>query len=111
MESRRGLFSARAFANASGPHVNQSTGLWACWSKYGLVSWMRRLVGCSLMINLSAPQTLASVQEGRGSWSTQCVVADAVAGLRWLRFISVVCFCSVSDILGDKRRPCQYTRA
>src|SRR5438094_5854179 len=108
MESKRGLFSARAFSNAAGPHVNQSTGLWACWSKYGLVSWIRRLVCCSLMINLSAPQTVASVQEDRGLWSTQCVVADA--GLRWLRFISIVCFCGVSDILGDERRPCQCTR-
>src|SRR6266852_9786079 len=64
MESMTGLFSARAFSNASGPHENQSTGLWACWSKYGLVSWMRRLVCCPLMITLSAPQSLCAFAEG-----------------------------------------------
>src|SRR6266446_7399348 len=64
MESMTGLFSARAFSNASGPHENQSTGLWACWSKYGLVSWMRRLVCCPLMINLSALQSLCAFSEG-----------------------------------------------
>src|SRR5438046_10619617 len=37
-----GLSSLRAFAKASSPHGNQSTGLWACWSRYGLVSWARR---------------------------------------------------------------------
>src|ERR687887_311204 len=82
MKSKRGLFSARAFSNAAGPHGNQSTGLWACWSKYGLVSWMRRLVCCSLMLNLSAPQSLSAVpaacvllQKGRGSYLVHCRVA------------------------------------
>ena len=32
------MSSARAFASASSPHGNQSTGLAACWSRYGLVS-------------------------------------------------------------------------
>ena len=32
-----------ARASASGPHGNQSTGLWACWRRYGLVSPARRL--------------------------------------------------------------------
>src|SRR6516162_6973510 len=41
------LPSFLAFANASGPQGYQSTGLWACMSKYGLVSRARRLVGCS----------------------------------------------------------------
>ena len=33
---------ARAPANASSPQGNQSTGLWACWSRYGLVASARR---------------------------------------------------------------------
>src|ERR671918_592140 len=38
MESRTGLSSARARSNASSPHGYQSTGLSACWRRYGLVS-------------------------------------------------------------------------
>src|SRR5207253_9695147 len=34
----------RALANASSPHGYQSTGLWACSSRYGLFSCMRWLV-------------------------------------------------------------------
>src|SRR5262245_9001197 len=37
-----GLFSSRAFANASSPHGYQSTGLSACCRRYGLVSFARR---------------------------------------------------------------------
>ena len=36
------FFSFFAFANASGPHGYQSTGLWACWSRYGLLSFASR---------------------------------------------------------------------
>ena len=36
------MSSARARANASSPHAYQSTGLSACWSRYGLVSCARR---------------------------------------------------------------------
>src|SRR5436305_6537884 len=43
MERKTSLFSFFALANASGPHGYQSTGLWACCSRYGLVSWARRL--------------------------------------------------------------------
>src|SRR6266404_6854538 len=43
METRIGLPSERALAKASSPHGYQSTGLWACWSRYGLVSRARRL--------------------------------------------------------------------
>ena len=47
MERKIGLSSALALAKASSPHGYQSTGLWACWSKYGLFWWIRRLVkGC-----------------------------------------------------------------
>src|SRR5205807_6302504 len=41
-ESRTALSSARAFSNASSPHGYQSTGLSACWRRYGLVSPARR---------------------------------------------------------------------
>jgi hypothetical protein len=37
MESKIGLFSCLALANASSPHGYQSTGLCACWSRYGLL--------------------------------------------------------------------------
>src|SRR5262249_29880323 len=40
------FFSFLALANASGPHGYQSTGLWACCRRYGLVCWARRLVWC-----------------------------------------------------------------
>src|SRR5689334_19548484 len=39
------LFSFFALANASGPQGNQSTGLWACCSRYGLLSLPSRLAG------------------------------------------------------------------
>src|SRR5947207_1708331 len=37
-----GLSSWHALASASSPHGYQSTGLSACWRRYGLVSWARR---------------------------------------------------------------------
>ena len=39
-----GLFSLRAFWNASSPHAYQSTGLCACCSRYGDFSRARRFV-------------------------------------------------------------------
>src|SRR6266446_603819 len=39
-----GLSSCFAFSSASSPHGYQSTGLCACWSRYGLVSLESRLV-------------------------------------------------------------------
>src|SRR5688572_10969646 len=44
MLKRIGLSSRAARSSASGPHGYQSTGLWACCSRYGLVSLARRLV-------------------------------------------------------------------
>src|SRR5215471_16868271 len=44
MERKTSLFSFFAFANASGPQGYQSTGLCACWSRYGLVSRASRFV-------------------------------------------------------------------
>src|SRR6187551_1432027 len=40
-----GRSSSRARASASGPHGYQSTGLWACCNRYGLVSSARRFTG------------------------------------------------------------------
>src|SRR5687768_14142240 len=45
MLSRIGLSSRRARSSASSPHGYQSTGLWACWRRYGLVSRARRFIG------------------------------------------------------------------
>src|SRR5690554_2324934 len=42
MLSRIGLSCARACSNASSPQGYQSTGLSACWSRYGLVSFAKR---------------------------------------------------------------------
>ena len=44
MLKKMGLFSVRALANASSFHANQSTGLCACWSRYGDFSRASRLV-------------------------------------------------------------------
>src|SRR4051812_8008156 len=44
MERKIGLSSARARANASSPHGYQSTGLCACWSRYGDFSAASRFV-------------------------------------------------------------------
>ena len=46
MERKIGLFSRRARSKAASPQGCQSTGLWACCSRYGLFSCARRLV-CS----------------------------------------------------------------
>src|SRR6187402_848020 len=53
MLSRIGLSSRRARSSASGPHGYQSTGWWACWSRYGLVSRARRLrPSCGIWLEL-----------------------------------------------------------
>src|SRR5438477_137434 len=45
MLRRIGLSPCRAFASASGPQGYQSTGLWACGRREGLVPWTSRVVG------------------------------------------------------------------
>src|SRR5215510_6947836 len=116
MESKRGLFSARAFSNASGPHGNQSTGLWACWSKYGLVSWMRRLVCCPLMISLSVLQSLSAVpaayalfQQGHGQWPTRCVVNRYNALFQRVKKVLSESQTALSIYVGVKRRDPRVT--
>src|SRR5262245_49071470 len=46
-----GRSSNFARASASGPHGNQSTGLFACWRRYGLVSPARRLGMRSMVLD------------------------------------------------------------
>src|SRR3989442_3866294 len=48
------FFSFLALANASGPQGYQSTGLWACCRRYGLVCWASRLVCFGLPLGGSA---------------------------------------------------------
>src|SRR3954454_10251805 len=43
-ESRIGTSRRRDSASASSPHGYQSTGLSACWRRYGLVSFARRFI-------------------------------------------------------------------
>src|SRR3972149_2582042 len=50
MDRRVGRSSSRARASASGPQGYQSTGLWACWRRYGLVSPARRFSGIGSMV-------------------------------------------------------------
>src|ERR1700730_8353863 len=45
-----GLSSERERSRASGPHGYQSTGLCACWSRYGLVSWINLFVWLCVVI-------------------------------------------------------------
>ena len=54
MLTRTGLSSARAFSNASSLHGNHSTGLCACWRRYGEVSSISLFVNsnCFVMIQL-----------------------------------------------------------
>ncbi len=57
------FFSFFAFSNASGPHGYQSTGLWACWSRYGLLSFASRfglVLGLSFSFASSADVGCAS---------------------------------------------------
>src|SRR6266566_6994252 len=55
------LSSSRARARASSPHGYQSTGLSACWRRYGLVSPARRF------ISLLSPSQAPALRDGRQS--------------------------------------------
>src|SRR6266581_8961897 len=52
-----GLSSVRERSRASGPHGYQSTGLCACWRRYGLVSSISLFVCCSLAIDFPLPDS------------------------------------------------------
>ena len=49
MERKTGTPLAAASSKAASPHGHQSTGLWACWRRYGLFSSARRLVCSGVM--------------------------------------------------------------
>src|SRR5262245_54079353 len=69
-----GLFSARARANASGPHGYQSTGLCACWSRYGDDSFASRFAAIAnpMLRPLRAVMIVAALPPGnrRRDWAT-----------------------------------------
>ena len=50
MDTKRGLSSSRARCRASSPQGNHSTGLSACWRRYGLVSSARWFTGAMLRL-------------------------------------------------------------
>jgi hypothetical protein len=64
MLTRIGLLSSRALFNASSPHGYQSTGLWACCSRYGLVSRARRF-GITCVVELRMSEANANFTLGR----------------------------------------------
>ena len=64
------MSSSRARASASSPHGYQSTGLSACWSRYGEVSWARRFaiaVGSPLHVPSSRNRHRGRRAAGRGA--------------------------------------------
>src|ERR1700730_6055572 len=81
IERKIGLFSSRALAKPTSPQENQSTGLWACWSRYGDFSRMSRLGFSSPDI---AKQTTFRVYRlgliHKSEW-----LADLQALFEWLR--------------------------
>src|SRR5437870_2010879 len=70
--------SARASANASSPHGRQSTGLCACWSRYGELSSARRLVHRGVpssrrwCVRNSFRLPIASCRRAASSWEKAC---------------------------------------
>src|ERR1019366_9398050 len=81
MERKMGLFSARDLANASGPQGNQSTGLWACWSRYGLFSFPSRFIGWVDPPVRALPQAAYTITDGGavGKYPPDCNFAITVA--------------------------------
>src|SRR6188472_265807 len=59
-----GLSSARARSNASSPHGYQSTGLCACWRRYGLVSCARRFTPTTLPARFAGMRTFEDLEVG-----------------------------------------------
>src|SRR5262245_16057397 len=76
-DRKTSLFSFLAFANASGPHGYQSTGLWACCRRYGLDSFASRFAGCfgfsggsAAKIDMPLANRTSTVRSMTGSWVT-----------------------------------------
>src|SRR6185503_14248903 len=81
-----GLSSVFALASASSPHGYQSTGLCACCSRYGLVSFARRLVCLGLLAAGSSADNRAAKSSDRTSGARAplrqiCIVVSTCEGL------------------------------
>src|SRR5690348_10495410 len=86
MERKIGLFSRRARSKASGPQAYQSTGLCACWRRYGLCSAASRFMRIPFLPQFSdgASQLLAGLCRHRADRTA----ADAAGEARELhRFL------------------------
>src|SRR5438270_9964280 len=62
IDRKTSFFSFLAFSNASGPHGYQSTGLWACWSRYGLDSFASRLVWADSLLGSAAGSVMGKTR-------------------------------------------------
>ena len=108
MERKIGLFWIRAFWNASGPQGYQSTGLCACWRRYGDFSWINRWGRCSDGIPQENTLRLATKQNTFGVQRSAFGVRRSAFGLcsgvsKAGRFTYTVGLSSVNphDALGD----------
>src|SRR5438105_8291981 len=73
-----GLSSARARPNASSPHGYQSTGLPACWRRYGLVSWASRFISPPTLPTPPVFGDLSSLCSDRSAKSRADLVGDGL---------------------------------
>src|SRR5437667_12763064 len=67
MERKIGLFCFFASSNASLPQGRQSTGLWACWRRYGLFSRLNRFVCMGFAFPFGTTCGLADVQHNNNN--------------------------------------------
>ena len=101
MDKNTGLFLRAAFWNASGPHGNQSTGLWACCRRYGDFSWMRRLVNlCSpfwwLTVESSFPGRFTVIIHQRGG--KYFLITNGISHETRTNSVSVCCLDYLLDL-------------
>src|SRR5689334_19046302 len=80
MERKIGLFSVRAFSKASGPQGNQSTGLCACWRRYGLCSAASRFIKIPLSSEFIESGGEALARFGRDGTDGLAAGADGASG-------------------------------
>src|SRR5512140_2480874 len=100
-----GRFSRCAVANASAPHGYQSTGLCACCRRYGLLSWIRRLV-CS---GTCAPSVLFARSPRAGEAPAPALRYEVRrAGDRWPRNLAGAwrLFGKADVLVEDELREC-----
>ena len=80
-----GLFSFFALSKASLPHGYQSTGLCACWSRYGDFSWMSRFVCCSSAPRPGSAALTAKANATPHREREQCIVVRCVKSATYSR--------------------------